>query len=371
MEIAAGMDVHDKFCVIHVTNGKAGRIKKSDQAFLDEVNILFGKVRTNSVELGKFVKHLEGHNVHYLIENSTIANKVFRIMADLGCDIYVAQSFDLTIIRESVTKNDENDAEELAHYMRRRLLGENEFAVCMMAPPEWMAKKELVRAVYKDKLHLSNTKKRVRARIKVMGADLRDYEDISCNASLIQLRATNDPFLCYEVQCMKDALKRIKEGEKVISYLFQDDEDYKLIMSIPGIGSPLAAYLKTIILDINRFDRLSQLESYFGLVPKQDSSADRDPNRCTTHRGDELAREYLGYAVQAHVMHSPDSIVAKMYHRLKSKGKPHKKVVTACSRELLGIVRSVLKNRRPYTTDRDLLQIARGCASCIESEVTE
>lgn len=371
MEIAAGMDVHDKFCVIHVTNGKAGRIKRSDQAFLDEVNDLFGKVRTDPVELGRFVRHLEGHRVHYLIENSTIAHKVFWIMAELGCEIYVAQSFDLTIIRESVTKNDENDARELAHYMRRRLLGEREFAVCMMTPPEWMAKKELVRAIYRDKQHLSDTKKRVRARIKVMGADLRNYDDISCNASLTQLRATNDPYLCYEVQCMKDALKRINEGEKAVSYMFQDDEDFNLIMSIPGIGAPLAAYLRTIILDINRFGKLSQLEAYFGLVPKQDSSAERDPSRCTTHRGDELAREYLGYAVHAHIIHSPDSIVTAMYHRLKAKGKPHRKVVTACSREMLGIVWSVLRNRRPYTTDRDVLRAARGCTSCIESEVTE
>lgn len=367
MEIAVGMDTHDRFCVIHATNAKSGRTKKSDQDFLDEVNKTFPKVRTNREGLSKLVDFLKGHKVSYLIENSTITHKVYWIMKELGCDIYVAQSYDLTIIRESVTKNDENDAYEPAHCLRRRFMGENEFALCMIAPPEWMAKKELVRAVYKDKQELSNIKKAVRARIKVMGADLKDYDDIACQASLRQLKETKDPFLCYQVQRMKDALKRINEGEKTIAYMFADDEDYQLILSITGIGVTLAAYLKTIIIDINRFSKKSKFEAYFGLVPKQAASAERDPNRPTTHRGDALAREYLGYAAMAHVIHEEDSYITAMYNRLMPK-KPYKKVVRACSRELLNVVWSVLRHRRPYTTDKELLRLSRGTASVLDTE---
>lgn len=370
MEIAAGMDIHDRFCVIHVTNAKAGRVKRSDQDFLDDINRSFGKVRTDKDELAKFVRSLDGHSVHYLIENSTIAHKVYWIMRDLGCEILVAQSYDLMNITRSVTKNDENDAQELAHYMRRRLLGENEFAVCMMAPPEWMAKKELIRAIYRDKQELSDVKKAVRARVKVMGADMRHFDDVACPTSLRDLKKTRDPYLCYQVKRMEDALRRIHEGEKVVEYMFRDDEDYRLILSITGVGELLAAYLKTIILDINRFETKNQLEAYFGIVPKQDSSAERDPDRPTTHRGDDLAREYLCYAVMAHINHAPESHITAMYHRL-SKKKPHKKVKVACAREILDVVWSVLRHRRPYTTDRDLLQNARGYAEQVEAEGIE
>ncbi len=370
MEIVAGMDTHDKFCVIHVTNAKAGRTKKSDQDFLDEVNRLFGKVRTEKEALTKFVRFLDDHKVYYLIENSTIAHKVYWIMRGLGCEIYVAQSYDLTNITDSVTKNDENDAYELAHYMRRRLLGENEFALCMMAPPEWMAKKELIRAIFKDKQELSNVKKAARARVKVMGADMRYFKDIACPSSLRDLKATGDPYLCYLVQRMKDAQARIREGEKIVAYMFKDDEDYQLILSITGVGVLLAAYLKTIILDIHRFETKNQLEAYFGLVPKQDASADRDPSRPTTHRGDDLAREYLCYAVMAHVVLEPESHITAMYNRLMKK-KPYKKVKVACAREILNVVWSVLRNRRPYTTDMEILQNGRGYADQVEAEEIE
>ncbi len=370
MEIVAGMDIHDRFCVIHVTSAKTGRVKKSDQDFLDEVNRLFKKVRTDKDELARFVRFLNGHKVHYLIENSTIAHKVYWIMRNLGCEILVAQSYDLTNITDSVTKNDENDAYELAHYMRRRLMGENEFAVCMMAPPEWMAKKELIRAIYKDKQELSNSKKAVRARVKVMGAEMKYYKDVACQSSLEKLRATGDPYLCYQAKRMKDALDRISEGEKIVKYMFDDDEDYRLILSIPGIGELLAAYLKTIILDINRFETKTQFEAYFGIVPKQDSSAGKDPSRPTTHRGDDLAREYLCHAVMPHTEYAPNSHITAMYHRLK-KTKPYKKVKVACAREILDVVWSVLRNRRPYTTDKVLLQNARESAARMEAEEIE
>lgn len=370
MEIVAGMDIHDRFCVIHATNAKAGRTKRSEQDFLDEVNRLFGKVRTEKEALAKFVRHLDGHKAYYLIENSTIAHKVYWIMRGLGCEIFVAQSHDLTNITDSVTKNDENDAYELAHYMRRRLLGEKEFALCMMAPPEWMAKKELIRAVYKDKQELSNIKKAVRARVKVMGADMRFFKDVSCPSSLRDLKETRDPYLCYQARRMKDALSRIREGEKIIGYLFRNDEDYQLILSITGIGVPLAAYLKTIILDIDRFETKDRLEAYFGLVPRQDSSAERDPSRPTTHRGDGLAREYLCYAAMAHVIHEPGSHITAMYNRLM-KNKPYKKVKVACAREILDVVWSVLRHRRPYTTDKEILQKARGYAEQVEEEEIE
>ena len=107
----------------------------------------------------------------------------------MGCEVLVAQSADLLRITESVTKNDDNDAMELAAYMRRRLNGEDEFRTVVMTPPEIMAKKMFIRAIYVDKTYLSECKKRLRFRLKVMGADLRrEYKDISCERSLTQLR---------------------------------------------------------------------------------------------------------------------------------------------------------------------------------------
>lgn len=371
MRIGLGLDIHDEKCAAFAVYAGGGRPKKNQQEFLDEFNVLFRRVKTNPEDMAKMIEYLDGHEVHVLIENSTIAHRVYRMLSELGCNVLVAQSADLDRIVNSVKKNDDNDARELAAYMRRRLHGEYEFAVCHIPSPDCMARKELVRAVYIDKIELANTKKRVRARIKIHGADLRNYQDVSCPASLKQLKATRDPYLCYQARVMSDAKSRIEEATRLIDYYFGKEEDYTLLMTIPGIGPVMAGYLTTIIDGIDRFDRSSELEAYFGLVPKQHASANSDPDCRTTHRGDRYAREFLGYAVMAHIKHAPDSVVTHMWHRLKSRGKNHKKVLRACSRKLLKVVWSVLKHRRPFTTDTNLLRLARGSAAEIESRLSE
>lgn len=371
MKIALGMDIHDEKCVPFAVYAGMGKPKKEQQEFLDGFNTEFRRVRTEQQSLLGMISRLEGHEVHVLIENSTIAHKVYRILSDAGVNVLVAQSADLDRIIKSVKKNDDNDARELAAYMRRRLHGEHEFSVCYMPTPEWMMKKELIRAVYIDKTHLSNTKKRVRARIKILAVGLKDYKDVSCPASLTQLRRTKDPFLCYQVQVMRDAKHRIDEAVKTVTVLFEKDPNYKLLLSIPGVGVPLAAYLSTIIVDIDRFETSNKLEAYFGLVPKQHSSADSDPDCRTTHRGDRYAREFLGYAVLAHVQHAPESVVTVKWRRMKARGIKHKKIVIACSRKLLDVVWSVLKHNRPFTTDAELLRAARGSAAVFEDEAED
>ena len=364
------MDLSDRQCAAHAVSA-GGRVKKWQREFLDDFNERFRRVRTEPAELRRMAEFLQadGNEVYVLLENSTITHKVFWILVEADCHVTVAQSADLKRITDSVTKNDDNDAMELAAYMRRRLNGEDEFKVVMMTPPELMAKKMFIRALFVDKMYLGDCKKRVRARIKIMGVDLRrDYKDISCTGSLKQLRETRDPYLCYEVDVMKTTIRRINDGERYIFPMFQDDPNYELILSIPGIGPVLAGYLSTIIVDIGRFDNKKQLESYFGLVPRQHASADSDPDCRTTHFGDEWAREFIGYAVKAHVMHCEDSVVTQMYHRLRARHKPYKKVITACSRKMVDVIWSVLKNGRPFTTDQALLRRSRGAAKEIESE---
>lgn len=174
MRIGLGLDIHDEKCAAFAVYAGGGRPKKNQQEFLDEFNVLFRRVKTNPEDMAKMIEYLDGHEVHVLIENSTIAHRVYRMLSELGCNVLVAQSADLDRIVNSVKKNDDNDARELAAYMRRRLHGEYEFAVCHIPSPDCMARKELVRAVYIDKIELANTKKRVRARIKIHGADLRN-----------------------------------------------------------------------------------------------------------------------------------------------------------------------------------------------------
>ena len=369
MRIAIGMDIHDAKCAVHAVYAGNGRVKKHEQELLDVFNHDFRRVKTDRNEFKKMLDTLEGHTVSVLIENSTIVHKVYWALKNIGVEVTVAQSADLKNITDSVTKNDDNDAKELAAYERRRIHGEKEFAICIIAPPEIMAKKQFIRAIFADKVDLADTKKRVRARVKVMGKDLKkDYSDISCKAAMNELKHTKDPFLMYEVAVMRSIKDRISEGEKHVTIMFSDDRNTQLLMTIPGFGIVFSAYVSMIIMDIDRFDSNVKLEAFSGLVPKQNASSNSDPDCRTTHHGDRIMREHMKYAVIAHVKWAPNSIVTQMYHRLRKRGVKYNKVITACSRKMMDVIRSVLKNQRPFTTDAALLRLARGTASELEKD---
>lgn len=369
MRIAIGMDIHDAKCAVHAVYAGNGRAKKHEQELLDTFNHDFRRIKTDRDAFKKMMDTLEGHTVSVLIENSTIVHMVYWALRSINVEVTVAQSADLKNITDSVTKNDDNDAKELAAYERRRIHGEKEFAICIIAPQEIMAKKQFIRAIFADKVDLADTKKRVRARVKVMGKDLKkDYSDISCKAALNELKQTRDPFLMYEVAVMRSIKDRIAEGEKHIAVMFSNDMNTQLLMTIPGFGIVFSAYVSMIIMDIGRFDTNTKLEAYSGLVPKQNASSNSDPDCRTTHHGDRIMREHMKYAIMAHVKWAPDSVVTHMYKRLRKRGVKYNKVITACSRKMMDVIRSVLRNQRPFTTDASLLRLARGTASELEKD---
>ena len=172
----------------------------------------------------------------------------------------------------------------------------------------------------------------------------------------------------YEVAVMRSIKDRISEGEKHVTIMFSDDRNTQLLMTIPGFGIVFSAYVSMIIMDIDRFDSNVKLEAFSGLVPKQNASSNSDPDCRTTHHGDRIMREHMKYAVIAHVKWAPNSIVTQMYHRLRKRGVKYNKVITACSRKMMDVIRSVLKNQRPFTTDAALLRLARGTASELEKD---
>jgi transposase len=137
---------------------------------------------------------------------------------------------------------------------------------------------------------------------------------------------------------------------------------YELILSIPGFGRVTAAYLSSMIMDINRFSNSSQFTASFGVVPKQRESSETSHRCATTHRGDAEMRRLLKQATWVHVNNVDGSVVTEMFKRLKARGKSHNEALIACVRKMLTVVRAVLISDRPYTADIRLLERTRDMA---------
>lgn len=372
MKIAIGMDLHAKSAVCFAVYAGNREPSEKENEFLAEFNQKHHKQPSGPENMAAIAKSLSGHDSYVLIENSTKTYETYWVLTHLGIHVIVAQAQDLYRITKSVKKTDKNDSVELAGYMRRYLHGEREFAVCTMPPKEWMIRREICRTLFREKVHLGELKRRARAHLLLHGIKLtREYNDIFCMKAINELRITKDPCLLMmtsEAAAIKG--RNLEEG-KLIEHMFKDIRMYVLIKSIPGFGSVSAAYLTSMIMDIDRFTSRDAFTAYFGIVPKVRESADVSHNCATTHRGDEEIRRLLAQAAFVHVHTVEDSVVKRMWERLKSKGKAHRETQIACARKLLTVVWSVLKNDRPYTDDETRLNLSAQLAEAMMEEIPE
>lgn len=356
MRIAVGMDLHKKSAVCFAVYAGEAAPTEEELETVERFNREHRTQPSEPEDMRDIAMALEGHDVHVLIENSTKTFDTYWVLTNLGCHVTVAQARDLYRITRSVKKNDNNDSMELAFYMRRRLHGEDEFAECVMPSHEWMIRREVCRTVFKEKTHLADLKRRTRSHMLLHGIKLsREYGDIFSAKAMNELVSTGDICLRIFVNEARSIKKRTDEEVRVVEHLFGDLRIYELLLTIPGFGRISAAYLASIIMDITRFGTANEFTASFGVVPKEHSSAETSKNCPTTHRGDEEARRLLKQAAWVHIMNVPDSVVTQMYHRLRKNGKAHNEALVACARKLLTVVRSVLINDAPYTSDRRLL----------------
>ena len=357
MRIAIGMDLHKSTAVCFAVYAGEGEPNDKNKEFIEKFNAEFRSQASTPGEMVPLVKALNGHEAWFLIENSTKTFEIYWVLTNLGCNVVVAQAQDLYRITKSVKKTDKNDSIELAAYLRRYLHGEREFAVCTMPPKEWMMRRELCRVLFKEKAHLGDLKKRARMHLLLHGIQLkREYSDIFCNAAMIEMNELRDPVLRILVAEAKEIKLRTDKEAKVIEHFFKDIEMCELIKSIPGFGLVSAAYLTSMIMDIDRFQNKNSFTAYFGVVPRVRESAETSHRCSTTHRGDEEIRRLVMQAAFVHVNAVDDSVVKRMWDRLKDRGMAHREVQCACARKLLTVVWSVLKNHKPYVKDEKLLR---------------
>lgn len=277
------MDLHAKSAVCYAVYAGEGEPREKQREFLEDFNIKHRTQASGPEDMAAIAATLRGHDAYILIENSTKTFETYWVLTNLGVNVVVAQAQDLYRITKSVKKTDKFDSIELAGYMRRRLKGENEFAVCTMPPKDWMMKREICRVLFKEKQHLGDVKRRARAHLLLHGIQLRkNYSDIFSTKAMIELTETKDPCMSMMVAEAKSIKRRVDEQARLIEHLFKDIEMYKLILSIPGFGMVSAAYLTSIIMDMSRFNNKNSFTAYFGIVPKMRESADTTKH-CSTN----------------------------------------------------------------------------------------
>jgi len=145
------------------------------------------------------------------------------------------------------------------------------------------------------------------------------------------------------VQELSELAQKIKRLEQELAKRAARHPAVQLLMTIPGVGIRTAEAVVAYVDDINRFSRMTQLGTYFGLVPCQDSSAAVNRMGHITKEGPAPVRKLLCEASWQAIRRSPK--VRGWLERIVGKDDDRRKIAAvAVARKLVVIMGAMLRS---------------------------
>ncbi|MEO3404711.1 IS110 family transposase [Mucilaginibacter sp. CAU 1740] len=133
-----------------------------------------------------------------------------------------------------------------------------------------------------------------------------------------------------------------KELRQYVSACFNND--YKLLMTIPGVGPVIAIGILAELGDIRRFNKFDQLASYVGIIPSVYSSGETIQTRGLTYRSKGILRSYLIESAWVSVRRDP---TMQSYYRSHA-GKQPNKIIIKVAHKLLRRIWHIIKTGEGY-----------------------
>lgn len=331
-----GIDVHKRISTYCVLND-AGKVEMERDGVL-----------TTAEGFRELMEYAAPRGCRILIENSTRSHFVYHLFAEAGYDIIAAHAVDLAAVSRSKVKNDRIDAYRLAQYLMRRDRGEVQFSISNITSRDNMRRRALCRLSADLVRMKTDMVRRMREYMSLHDVRLPpQYVSLDSQRALRALRSRNDPVLTHMVAFLETMNERIEALEEEISKEFGEDDDVRLLVSIPGMGVKTAAAVVAAVDGIERFDSAQKLVSYLGVDPvSRESAGKRRPGRISKD-GDPLVRYLLNNVALNHVRLCPQSAVSEFHRRLRQRME-HRKALTATVRKIVCVIWALLTRREAF-----------------------
>jgi len=300
---------------------------------------IVNQTRMNNEKVLSYLSHFDVGRV--AMESSNQVAALYRQLTSKGYSVVVSHPKKTRYIAEAKIKSDRVDSRAIAELVRLDAL-----PLAYMPDAETAALREKVRR------RAFLVRERVKLRVKIKS--ILTYEGIKppsdhglfTRKGVEWLHALNlEPVESY-LRIEKPLDDEIKLLSKQLRGLARNDEDVKLLMTIPGIGYYSALLVKSEVGDIDRFPFGERLCSYAGLVPSTHASGATVRHGGITKEGSRWLRWVMVEVAQTHV-HKYDTAITRAYHRIAER-RGRRVAVVAAARKLLMCCYSVLKNKRAY-----------------------
>jgi transposase len=153
--------------------------------------------------------------------------------------------------------------------------------------------------------------------------------------------------------------RQIAEVDLRIEGLCGEEPLIRRLMTVPCIGSVVAAAFVSVIDDASRFRNAHQVESYLGLVPSEDSTGGRRRLGGISKAGNSYLRSLLVEVSWTLLWKKPNDPLGRWARQIARRRGPRIAVV-AVARRLAGVLWAVWRDGTVYDPQRLGLKSAEG-----------
>ena len=266
------------------------------------------------------------------------------LFSPVASRVVVAHPGQLRLIFRSKNKNDRNDAERLA-----KLLYLGEVPTVHVPNLDVRAWRELINCRSQVVVKRTKAKNGIRSLLRSSGVTAPKSPNLWTKQGHAWLRKLELPtesqrlrrdLLLEEVESLTKQVYRI---ERELNRRGRESTAVFQLRSIPGVGPRTAEAVVACIDDPHRFPNAKAVGRYFGLVPMQDQSGDKNRLGHITREGPPVVRQLLAEATWLAQRSSPT--VRAYFERVQRDDPQRKKIaLVATAHYLVRVMYAMLKN---------------------------
>ena len=284
-----GCDFHPKFQQIAYVNKETGEYGERRLLHLQEATTFYESLRGQQVIIG--------------VEATGNFRWFQRLLSSLSHQLLLGHPSD---IRASSPRKQKTDKLDARHILK--LLVEDRFPAVWQPPVDNLELRQLLR--HRDWLVRLRTKAKNQLDSLAKNEGLLGAR-VWCAQRRQQIEAL--PLSGWQQQRRKDLLalledlnQRVEPLDEAVKQAAQNNPEASLLMTHPGVGPIVSLAYVLIIGDWRRFQRGKHISSYLGLIPSEESSADKRRLGKITKQGNTLLRWLLVEAACKAQSYDPD-----------------------------------------------------------------
>jgi transposase len=148
---------------------------------------------------------------------------------------------------------------------------------------------------------------------------------------------------------MRVLSEQIKEADKKLAEIVRDDAVVNRLCSVPGVGPVTAVTYVATLDEASRFSDAKQVRSYLGLVPRENSSGERQHRGKITKAGNSRARWVLVEAAWVMLrIKKPETEVLRKWALGIAQRRGKRTAAVALARRLGGILYAIWRDGTRY-----------------------